>query len=228
MPGARIFRRLTRPAAGARLPLWRSLLVLIVVGFGGLALLLRPGEGGDPALPPAFALEPDLYLEDAAIAQYRNDGSLHYRLAARHITHFEQPRSPDGPTALLVEPRLVFYGPEGPPWRLRATEGEMRPAAVDGEEQVDLRGDVQLTQARGDGQAQVRTEALTVYPARQQARSDESVLLLAALGRASAAGLEADLGRGRMTLRSSPSQRVSLVLQPPPANSPDASAAASD
>lgn len=207
---------------GARLPLWRTLVVLIVAGFGALALLLRPGERAPSALPPALAEEPDLYLEDGVVTQYRADGSLDYRLAAERISQFEQPRQPGDRLAVLVEPRLALYRQDAPPWQVRAAEGTLRqaPAAAGGEERMELRGNVQLVQQlAGEAEVrEVRTDALTIFPARQQASTDAGVVLLAALGRASAAGLEADLGSGQLTLRSGTGQRVSIVVDPPAAD----------
>lgn len=207
---------------GARLPLWRTLVVLIVAGFGALVLLMRPGERTDSSLPPGLAEEPDLYLEDGIVTQYRADGSLDYRLAAERISQFEQPRQPGDRLAVLVEPRLALYRADAPPWQVRAAEGTLRqaPLASGGEERVELRGNVRLVQSRADGQGdarEVRTEALDVYPARQHASTDRRVVLLAAVGRASAAGLEADLASGQMTLRSAAGQRVSIVVDPPAA-----------
>ena len=217
-----MWRRKPTDRRGVRLPLWRTLLVLIVAGFGALALLMRPGEGAASGLPPALAEEPDLYLEDGVVTQYRADGSLDYRLAASRISQFEQPRQPGDRLAVLVEPRLALYREDAPPWQVQAAEGTLRqaPATAGGEERVDLRGDVRLVQAAaGEGEVrEVRTEALTIYPARQQASTDASVVLLAALGRASAAGLEADLGSGQLTLRSGIGQRVSIVVDPPAAD----------
>ena len=207
---------------GARLPLWRTLVVLIVAGFGALALLMRPGERPASSLPPGLAEEPDLYLEDGIVTQYRADGSLDYRLAAERISQFEQPRQPGDRLAVLVQPRLALYREDAPPWQVRAAAGTLRqaPLASGSEERVELRGDVRLVQPRGDGERgerEVRTEALNVYPARQHASTDRPVVLLAAVGRASAAGLEADLGTGQLTLRSSTGQRVAIVVDPPAA-----------
>lgn len=210
--------------SSARLPLWRTLVVLIVAGFGALALLMRPGERPASSLPPGLAEEPDLYLEDGIVTQYRADGSLDYRLAAERISQFEQPRQPGDRLAVLVQPRLALYREDAPTWQVRAAEGTLRqaPPASGSEERVELRGDVRLVQSGGDGDGQgdareVRTEALNVYPARQRASTDRPVVLLAAVGRASAAGLEADLASGQMTLRSAAGQRVSIVVDPPAA-----------
>lgn len=214
MPGA-------EPAAqGTRLPLWRSLLLLIVAGFGGLALLLGAGEDRVAELPPALAAEPDLSLEDSVITQYRPDGTARYRLAARRLSQFEAPRQGDR-VAELEEPRLLLYAPDAPPWRVRGDRGELYRARDGGsDDRVELRGNVVLARQRGMERSEVRTAALTVYPAERRAESEQPVAIAASIGRAAAVGFEADLDSGAMTLRSAAGQRVSIVLVPPPSTPP--------
>lgn len=217
MAGRRRRWPLKRAGHGARLPLWRSLLLLIVVGFGALALLMRPGEGRVAELPPALAGEPDLTLEDSVITEYRPDGRPRYRLAARRLSQFDEPRR-GSRVAQLTAPRLLLYGRDAPPWHVRGDEGELyRTDAGGGEERLELRGNVVLAQRRGADRSEVRTAALTVYPAERRARSKQPVAIAVGVGRAAAAGFEADLGSGAMTLHSSAGQRVSIVLDPPAA-----------
>lgn len=209
-----------KPAAqGARLPLWRSLLLLIVAGFGGLALLL--GGGGDRVaeLPPALAAEPELTLEEGVITQYRPDGTARYRLAARRLSQFDAPRNGDR-VAELEGPRLLLYGADAP-WHVRGDQGALyRAKHGDGKDRLELHGNVMLTQQRGMDRSEVRTAALTVYPAERRAESERPVAIVASIGRAAAAGFEADLDSGAMTLRSAAGQRVSIVLEPPPSAPP--------
>ena len=203
----------------ARLPLWRSLLLLIVAGFGGLALLMRPGESDVGELPAALVAEPDLTLEDSVITEYGADGTPKYRLAAHRLSQFETPRHGNR-VAELERPRFVLYDRAASPWHVQGDEGELHRGAVgnDGSaERAELRGNVVLAQRRGASRAEVRTAALTVYPAERRARSTQPVVVVAAIGQAAAAGFEADLRSGTMTLLSSGSQRVSIVLDPPPA-----------
>lgn len=211
---------LTRAAEGTRLPLWRSLLLLIVAGFGGLALLM--GGGGDRVaeLPPALAAEPELTLEEGVITQYRPDGSARYRLAARRLSQFEAARHGDR-VAEIVGPRLVLYGPDAPPWHVRGDRGALyRANDGGGEDRLELHGNVMLTQQRGTERSEVRTAALTVYPAERRVESARPVAIVASIGRARAVGFEADLDSGAMTLRSAAGQRVSIVLEPPPSTPP--------
>ena len=204
----------------ARLPLWRSLLLLIVAGFGGLALLM--GGGGDRVaqLPAALAAEPELTIEDGVITQYRPDGTARYRLAARRLSQFDAPRQGDR-AAELEAPRLLLYGRDAPPWYVRGDRGALyRANDGDGKDRLELRGNVVLAQQRGVERSEVRTAALTVYPAERRAESEQPVAIVASVGRARGVGFEADLDSGAMTLRSAAGQRVSIVLEPPSATPP--------
>ena len=187
------------------MPAWAGV-ALAGAGFAALAIWLQPGAGDDAELPPEFAAEPDVYLEDGDILQYRADGSLHYRLRAARIFYFLGDAATE-----LDRPELELHDAAAPPWRLTAASGEMR----SGEEEVVFRGAVLLRQDRGDGFTAVTTEELVLYPQRQFARVDEPVMIATPARRATAAGLEADLQSGRMTLLSSTHQRVAIVVDSP-------------
>ena len=200
------------------MPLWLALLAL-AAGFAAIAFFIAPGGSDPPPLPPEFAAEPDVYLEDGVITQYRHDGALHYRLSIRRAAHFER----DGTDAFteIELPELEIHNSETPPWRTYAQRGVVRTVAMDPlegadmEQEVTLFGDVRLRQERGDGGfTEVRTAALVLYPERQFAESEQPVMITTEASNATAAGLQADLRSGRMKLVSSTSQRVSIVVQP--------------
>ncbi len=193
-------------------PLWLGL-GLVVIGFAAIAIFVAPGDLDGLDLPPEFADEPDAYLEDGVISQYRADGSLHYRLWARRAAYFER----DNFTRLSA-PVLELHNPQGPPWRVESATGDIRvvaAAAGGDEEQVNLRGDVKLSQRHQDGAfTEVRTESLTLYPERQYASAELPVMITTETSRATAAGFEADLQSGHMRLFSSARQRVTIGVQP--------------
>ena len=192
---------------------------------------MQPGDG-TPTLPPEFAAEPDVYVEEGDVAQFRADGSLHYRLRTGRASYFEREA-----VTKLAAPRLELHdanAPTAPPWRLAADAGEVRvvpvrsahppegrtEGAMEGategatEEEFTLRGAVRLRQDRADGFTEVNTEQLILYPSRQFARADQPVMIATPARSASAASLDADLRSGRMTLFSSTQQRVSIVVEP--------------
>lgn len=221
--GPRWPRTLRRHFGAARLPAWAGV-ALIGAGFALLALFVPPGDGGRPELPPEFAAEPDVYLEEGDITQFRADGSLHYRLRAERVSYFLRDEITE-----LDAPTLELHSTSAPPWRLAAATGEVRTVprqgdAVEGgndgsegatEEEVTLRGEVLLRRKTAGGFTEVSTEQLVLYPERQFARADKPVMIATPARRATAAGLRADLRSGRMTLVSSTHQRVAVVVDPP-------------
>lgn len=190
----------------------RGVVVVAVAGFAGISMVLDPTEEDQSTLPPELADEPDAFVDMGTVTQYRDDGALNYRLRAELISYFDAGRS------TLQAPVLEVHDANQPPWRVASRSGEVR--AVSGpdgqdEEQVALRGDVSLAQDRGGGAfTRIRTEALTLFPDRRQARSERTAMIETDTVSARVAGFEVDLASGRLALFSSANQRVSIVVQP--------------
>lgn len=223
-----------------KLPLWAGL-VVIAIGFAAIAIATSGRRNAGSTAPLATATTPDIDLEDGVITQFRNDGTLHYRLQAERIAHFEHgPGEPPGarPASLadegglpaaeqratrLVAPSLVLHASDAPPWHLVARAGESRDTetALGAASEVTLRGDVVLRQRRDDGRfTELRTDELTLHLGRESAHADQTVMIATESSRSTAAGFRADLARGRFELRSSPSMRVSVAIEPPAADAP--------
>ena len=187
---------------------------LLAVGMLLLAFYFAPWRGAVAPRPPPPELreEPDLYLEEAVIHQYRDDGTLHYRLAARRTLHFEASQ-----LTRVERPDLTLYSPPQPPWTVQAQQGLMRRRGGAGvaEETVVLREDVVLRQVRGEADATtIRTSELRLYPERRHAETDRSVMIESHAGRTTAQGLEADLGSRFLRLKSNADGLVHTVIPP--------------
>ena len=201
---------LTRSRPGK--PLWAGIAVAVAV-FAAL-LFIGPGDIRTPSLPPELARQPDAYLEDATITQFRTDGALHYRMRIERATYFDQ-----GGIAEVDRPVVDFFAPPTPPWRIEAATGEIRQVETDDgntEERADLAGDVVLSRVAADGtRVELRTQALRLYPTRELIRGSQPVMIERGSGnRTTAAGFEADLASGRIRLISDADRRVSIVVQP--------------
>lgn len=178
-------RALRQRSKRPQLFLWAGL-TLIAGGFAALALLVAPGERPANELPAELADEPNAYLRDGVITQFRDDGSLHYRLAAEEIRYFKHA---DGDFTSLLAPVLELPDAHSQPWLLTAergvarsvpaaasTETEAEAAADQREEAIILRGNVTLRQQRGDHRfTAVYADALVVYPARRFAQTGADV-----------------------------------------------------
>ena len=204
--------RTGRPAKPKRpLPaLWLGIGVATAL-FAVIALLVAPGEIGEPPLPPELAAEPDVYVEEGRIIQHDAQGGVRYRLRAQHISHFA-PRE-DAAGATRIEQLEIELPDAVAPWRARADRGEA--ANVPGqEERLRLAGNVELDQERTGGAfTRVRTAALTLLPESRLAKTDQPVTILTESSRMSASGLEADLASGRMRLFSSKEEQVRVVAR---------------
>ena len=195
----------------ARTSIRWGVLAAAVVGFAGMAVYLGPSRDDPGSLPPELADEPDLYLEQGVVTQFRDDGGLHYRLRADSIRRYERLG-----LAGLEAPVLEYNGPNGTLWRMASETGEVRtvsdPVGKD-EERVELIGDVNVTR-EGGGTGRIRTESLVIFPGRQQARTDQTAMIETDTMTVQAGGFEADLASGRLSFSSSTEAQVNIVAQP--------------
>ena len=187
-----------------------GVVAVAVAGFAGISMVLGPGEEDEPTLPPELADEPDAFIEEGTVTLFRDDGGLHYRLRADQISHFDA-----AGLSTLQAPVLELHAANRPPWRMTSSTGEVRKGAGADAEQVELRGDVILTQDLGGGAyTEIVTDALTLYPRLQQARTDRTAIIETDTVSARVGGFEADLASGRLAFFSTADQGVSFVVQP--------------
>lgn len=191
---------------------WTWLLVLL----GSIVLFVSIGARRDTRIAeptqPETTSEPDLYMADATIAQYDDDGRLRYRLASDEVRHFEA----DSVTR-LSSPTLTLNRAPQSAWLATAKQGTVEyQDSADGrrEEIVHLSDDVRLEQQDATDRIELRCDSLRLYPARRFAETDQPVMITSNSGRTSAAGLSGDLKSGLLKLSSSATQRVHTVVLP--------------
>ena len=193
--------------------------VLLIV-LAGLGEDERPAPETDAIAGRSAELgEPDLLMDTAEISQFSASGALAYRIRAISIVHY-----PDADHTLLEAPRLTLYRPGEPPWEVSAERGRIiggsalldagtGPRSVSSET-VELADDVVVQRQRpGEGFIALRTEALTLYPAREYAETRRPVIIDTESGRTTAEGLRANLEAGTLDLGSQ-ARRVRTTLFP--------------
>jgi lipopolysaccharide export system protein LptC len=200
-----------------RLPLSTARLIGIALAGSlvlGAALFFQPtlpDEAARPALAPSE--DPDLLIEDAVIRQYRQTGALRYLLRSPLIEHFE-----GNALTYLTEPDLTLHDAPEPPWQVTARQGVIRNASqgnTTGSEEVELSEDVQMLQVFPDGRRyDLRTPAITIYPDREYAETDQNVMITTHAGRTKAVGLQGSLDQGLLKMFSSDEQRVHTIILP--------------
>ena len=190
------------------------IMLALVLGVAAVALVVVDRSAGPPVatLPtPLLEGEPDVYMEGTLITQYREDGTIEYRLEAERAQHFQGEA-----LTRLDAPRLTLFRDGAEPWNVSARHGTLRRPPGDADaEIVSLEGDVVLEQTEADGaQLRLMTEVLQLYPRRQYAETDRDVMIESLFGRTSANGLAGDLQRGVLELLSTRTGPVQTILQP--------------
>ena len=176
--------------------------------------------------------EPDLYVNDAVIHQFRATGARKYMLHASVIKHFntseltrlEQPDLLLEPSAQPnaknesagAETTLDSKRPGSTPWRATSDFGYVRKRpGSDGviEEVVFLRQNVELSQTQEPRRyLSMKTRALYLYPDREYVETDESVTIDTHTGRTKAETLRGDLQTGVLHLTGETTQVQTIVL----------------
>jgi lipopolysaccharide export system protein LptC len=163
------------------------------------------------SLPNAFIGQPDLYMLDAQITQYSDNGTLKYVLESEHVRHFESA----GMTRLM-DPVLLLQGDAQAPWQVMAKQGFIRREPSPGgniEEVVYLREDVSLHQRLPSGRfLKLKTPTLYVYPDRQFAQTNDSVMIDTDGGRTTGTGLAVNMADSTLKVDSDPPGRVQTII----------------
>jgi lipopolysaccharide export system protein LptC len=155
--------------------------------------------------------EPDLYMLNATISQFDQEGELQHRIAANRFTHF-----PLTDLTTMKFPALELGRTrDSDPWEITSIEGRILPSSDYREEIVELWSNVLASQSGiGNEFLNIQTNSLTVYPARDYAETDEPVFIDNQSGRTTAAGMKAFLNTGKFMFYSTPRHRVTTIFLP--------------
>lgn len=188
------------------------LLIAAAAVAAGALWIERQGDPDQQAepLPPELREEPDLFINDAVIHQFRADGKRKYLLRAETVRHFE-----DQALTRLQQPNLLLEGQDDP-WNATADYGHVRkrpnPSGVL-EEVVFLRQNVELSQTREPPRyLSMRSASLYLYPDREYVETDESVTIDTHTGRTKASSMKGNLDTGVLRLKGDAKQVQTIVL----------------
>lgn len=152
----------------------------------------------------------DLYMLDATIKQFSDDGKLHHELSAQRFTHF-----PLTDWTTLVSPNIVLFSDDAIPWAITAEQGRMITNSSFREEVVELWGNVLAVKQNPDGSfVNIQTQELTVYPERDYAETDKKVYIDDNSGRTTAAAMQASFVEGKFSFSSGALDRVRTLFIP--------------
>ena len=194
----------------ASIAIWITTAALVVA----IVLVIVTSKDQPPGaeLPAALADAPSLHMAQATIVQYREDGTLSYRLIASELRHFDE-----SATAHLRDADLHVINEAGdPPWDITARYGSIKrqtspEAGI--QDVVHLRDQVKMEQRYPDGRfVRLETPAIYYYPERQYAETSRDVMIDTDVGRTRAVGLEGELQKGLLRLFSNDEARVHTIV----------------
>lgn len=197
----------------------------LLIGVGIVVLIIAGSviyfQGSDTSSPADLtntdaATEADLFATNVAFDQLNPDGSLNYRLVASAITQF--PTMDDQPErTLLTQPQFHLSNNPEPPWDISSQQGQLTADPQDASEEIlYLTEDVTMQQEHPvNGTLTIRSQSFSIFPKREYAETDDDVIIDTEVGRTEAAGMQANLATGLLTLTSSNAQkRVHTVILP--------------
>lgn len=128
----------------------------------------------DPGDEAALAAEYDYYITGMRTTNFDGlSAAVTSQLEAQRVTHY-----PEGDRSILEAPRLLSFQSQGNTWQVTAEHGTLHPDPERGDERLDLRFQVDLQQPGSSTAPRLLTEALTVFPGREEAYSDQAVTLI--------------------------------------------------
>jgi lipopolysaccharide export system protein LptC len=156
-------------------------LLLLAVASGALVWWLRPTPP-----PPVVVARADYILRDYQMVALQRDGAEGFSVRGPLLT-----RDPQGRHVTLTTPRMSLPDAKGRIWTASAAEAGINHDQTE----VRLQGDVRID-GPAEGQrasAQFRSDQLTVYPERDEARSDATVTIAQGDSILRGTGLSVDL-----------------------------------
>jgi lipopolysaccharide export system protein LptC len=167
-----------------------SIAIALAVGYWNIrpTTFVPPVQLADP-------LQPDFFMINGRITMLGQDGTPIYHLVSERATHLVGDDS-----TRLEQPNLTYFREgEAEPWTVTAVYGRV----TEGGDQVMLQEDVVLQQ-RLPGQLPRRltTSAMTIFPPKDYAETDQHVRIEAARHVTTATGMQVYFNDGRLILLS--------------------------
>ncbi len=177
---------------------WLIAIAMVACFF---AFSLRHKEDPQPASADQGSY-PQYYMKVVETREYNQDGQLRYQLSTPQIAHFQL--NPDIPSTddytHIEQPVMLFHDADGgEPWQVTADTGR---SETNGN-LVRLLDNVLIQQqTQSNGLIRISTTELNLHTNTQFAQTDKAVNMRSAKGQMDAIGMEADLAKSWLTLKS--------------------------
>lgn len=190
----------------------RTILTIIVILLIAMAInwLLETGED-DPKQVSPVKDEPDLYMINANIRQFDENGSLQHVITADEFIHYSLSQI----TSLSSPVINLFTEGESEPWAIMSSDGKILPEKEEHPETLELWGDVSAVKSYTDGDfVNIQSDSLKVIPDKDFVETDSEVLIRNASGATRAGGMSLLLKDKRYNFFSTPQNRVYSIFSP--------------
>lgn len=186
---------------------WLIALIMVICFF---AFSIRQHNDTQPDDYDSVSF-PQYYMKSVETREYDPQGKLRYQLKTPGVTHHQA--LPDAPSAkdytLFEQPEMHFYDvdPDNEPWHVTANAGR---SETNGQ-LIRLLGNVVIQQqTNSNGLIRITTTELNLHTNTQFAQTDKAVNMRSAKGQMNALGMEADLAKSWLTLKS----QVKAIYEP--------------
>jgi lipopolysaccharide export system protein LptC len=186
---------------------WLIALIMVICFF---AFSIRQ-QNDTPANDYDSISFPQYYMKSVETREYDPQGKLRYQLITPRVTHHQA--LPDAASAkdytLFEQPEMHFYDvdPDNKPWHVTADTGR---SETNGQLIRLLNNVVIQQQTDSNGLIRITTTELNLHTNTQFAQTDKAVNIRSAKGQMNALGMEADLAKSWLTLKS----QVKAVYEP--------------
>lgn len=170
-----------------------SLVILLAIGLSWL--LVRNSFKHSFVAGPNQPTTPDGFMIGVHYTRFNQLGTIAARLDANKIVHYQEED-----TAQLDHPRLTIHNNDNQTWVITADQG----ISTNGSRQVDLRDHVIVKRIiqPGNKVATLTTTAMTAYPNKQFAQTNQPVKIVQPGSVINAVGMTANLNTGDINLLS--------------------------
>jgi lipopolysaccharide export system protein LptC len=172
---------------------WLGIIFVVILA---LSIWIFFYSGKHPKAKPAGPGILDGYMIQARYKEYDAQGQVHMIMQSAKMTHYAQDN-----TSFFDHPFVLAYSQKRIPWTIQATEGK----AIRNTEQIELWGEVIIHQAPEPGfpETTMTTKALTIFPHRSYAETQQAVKIVRPDAQIEAIGMQADFKAGIFKLLSS-------------------------
>ena len=140
---------------------------------------------------PTLQSEPDFYLTQMKVTEYRDSGQVRYYFVADQAEHF-----PDGDYTLVERPDVTLVDEKGVVWLAQAMKGRV----TTNYETVKLWDQVTMQRNTPATPLELSTRAMTLFPKRDYAETEQPVRITSLNSRVTATGMQAYIDREQVKL----------------------------